>query len=381
MTFFKRMNMKNFRIILALIGIMLFMAYCKKKEITPPTVSGAPLFYFNGTINGSPTNIQAGVNDYYMFTSYTLDSNGIYDYTGELKPSTCTSNCPSSLKIYIKDYRKYATAPTDIDSTLTPGYYSFATPAGKPSQFSIQFYDTLYNGTASTYAWNFGDNNLSTQHKPPHVYLHPGAYYVSLNTQSTTACSSSITNEIVFGQTGNLVQLSFAPSSVGDTLKLASTVGGLSPFKYHWDFGDGHTADTAAPVYKHVYAAPGVYQIALTRTDAIDTVEVARRNFPIAPVTSCYNYFTPNLPTPLANPMNMADVKIEWRDAAGNLYTTYNNSQPFNSMFKIVSVTNYKNNNSGQPTKMIHARVTCTLYNGSSSTLFTGDITFSVAYL
>jgi hypothetical protein len=79
--------------------------------------------------------------------------------------------------------------------------------------------------------------------------------------------------------------------------------------------------------------------------------------------------------------MNLADVTIEWHDAGGNLYTTANNSQPYNSMFKIVSVKNYQNNASGQPTKEIHAKVTCTLYNGTNSMLLSGDLVFSVAYL
>ncbi len=373
--------MRTKHIVWLLMSITLIMASCKKKEITQSTTTGNPPFYFNGTINGVQTNIQAGVNDYYMFTGYTTDANSVYNYTGEFRGSTCTSNCPNSLKIYIKDYRTSTATPTAIDSTITIGYYSYATPAGMASMYSVQYVDSLYNATALSYSWNFGDNTLSTQHKPTHTYLHPGTYYVSLNTQSTAACSSSVTDEVVFGEVGNLVQLSFAPSAVGDTISVACTVGGVNPLTFNWNFGDGTTASSAAPVYKHGYAGPGVYQVTLSRADGADSIETSSKNFPIKPISTCYTNFTHNTITPLANPINLADVVLEWHDASGNLYTSYNNSQPNKSMFKITSVADYQTNSNGEPTKIIHAKVYCTLYNGANSMVLSGDVSFSVAYL
>jgi YVTN family beta-propeller protein len=40
---------------------------------------------------------------------------------------------------------------------------------------------------------------------------------------------------------------------------------------YHWNFGDGTVAITTNPVTSHVYAAPGVYKIALIVHDAAGT--------------------------------------------------------------------------------------------------------------
>ena len=78
--------------------------------------------------------------------------------------------------------------------------------------------------------------------------------------------------------------------------------------------------------------------------------------------------------------MNLADVMISWRDAGGTLWTTAGNAQPIGSMFKIISVDNYIENVNGQPTKKIHARVICTLFNGSNSIPMSGDVVFGVAY-
>jgi PKD repeat protein len=375
--------MKKNKSLLFLLSLILFITACKKKEITTSTTTGNPPFYFNGTINGVQTNIQAGINNYYMFTSYALDGNGVYDFTGEFRNSNCSSNCPNSLKIYIKDYRQYSVAPTTIDSAIMPGYYSFATPAGTASKYSVQFFDTLYNGTALTYSWTFGDGAVSNQNKPLHIYSHPGVYSVSLNALSTTSCSSSLNNNVVVGQTGGHVQLQFSNTSTVNVVNFASTTGGgQTPYSFNWDFGDGNTLATGStPACTHTYTAAGVYAATLTRTDAANAVEIYHKNVATQSATTCSADFYPTFITPLANPMNLANVTIEWHDASGNLYTTSNNSQPNKSMFQIISVSNYQNNISGQPTKIIHAKVTCTLYNGTNSILLNGDVTFSIAHL
>jgi len=361
---------------------LLLVGSCKKADpIIPP--GNSPVFYFNGTINSAPVNLQAGVNNYYMFTSYALDGNGVYDYIGELKNYSCTTNCVSALKVLMKDYRNYSLAPTNIDSAISPGYYSFATPAGTASKFSVLFYDSLYNGVAQSFLYDFGDGATTTQHRPSHLYSRPGVYSVSLNAQSTTSCSSSLTNDVMVGQVRGLVQLSFNEGSTSvTTVTLATTTGGGSPpYSFHWDFGDGNATTVTTPTCTYTYGAPGVYPITLTRTDAANTVEICRRNFATQTATSCYMNFYPTLVTPIANPMNLADVTIEWRDASGNLYTSSNNTQPAKSGFKIISVANYQNNSSGQPTKIIHAKVTCTLYNGTNSMVLDGDVVFSIAHL
>jgi len=56
----------------------------------------------------------------------------------------------------------------------------------------------------------------------------------------------------------------------------ASISGGMSPYKYHWNFGDGTTSSEKNPI--HVYTSPGEYEITLTVTDkfennGVDTVE------------------------------------------------------------------------------------------------------------
>lgn len=46
----------------------------------------------------------------------------------------------------------------------------------------------------------------------------------------------------------------------------ATPSGGVAPYSYHWDFGDGGTSTAQDPM--HVFENPGVYTIKLTATDA-----------------------------------------------------------------------------------------------------------------
>ena len=51
----------------------------------------------------------------------------------------------------------------------------------------------------------------------------------------------------------------------------ASTVAYGSITKYHWDFGDGTTLNTASSLTTHTYATAGVYTVTLTETDTAGT--------------------------------------------------------------------------------------------------------------
>jgi PKD repeat protein len=373
--------MRTKKLLYLLVGfVLLFISSCKKSDPQQNAPGNSPLFYFNGTANGIPVNIQAGVNNYYMFSSYALDGNGIYDFTGELKNYNCTANCANALKISIKDYRQYSIGQTNIDSSITPGYFSFATPLGTPSTFDMQFFDSLYAQNAQSYLWNFGDGTTSSLANPLHRYKHPGIYTVSLNAQSTSGCYSSLTNDVVVGQTGNPILIAFAGNAAGNMVNFVSSVGGgLPPYSYLWNFGDGNTSTAVAP--SHMYSASGVYPVTLTITDGANTTQTSHTNASTSSVTVCNVNFYPTITTPLANPKNLSDVTLEWRDASGTLYTSSNNSQPGKSMFKVISIDNYQNNTGGQPTKIIHAKVSCTLYNGTSSIQLTGETAFSVAHL
>ena len=365
--------------------ILLAFSSCKKEDPKPnSTTNASPVFTSSATINNVPVSLQAGVNNYYMFTSSALDANGVYDFTGELKDKNCSSGCANSLKISIKDYRKYSVMPTVIDSSILTGYYSFATPAGAPSQFNAVFGSSMQNATGQTWSWNFGDAGTYIANQPTatHQYFHPGVYNVSLNIVSTQtpSCSSSLTNELTFGQVGStILNATYTASVSGNTVTCNSTLLGFPPYTYNWNFGDGGTSTSANPSY--TYSSSGTYLVTLSASDANGHSKICNQNVSTVPSSVCATSYFLASTTPVSNPMNLADVIVEWRDANGTLWTSVDNNQNSTSRFEIVSVENYSNNTSGQPTKKIHALINCHLFNGSNNITFeNADVIFSVAY-
>src|SRR6185437_4080987 len=108
-----------------LLVIVLFSFACKK-EHAPTSTVGTPEFYFSGTVGGVTTTLDAGVNNYYMYSSYTQDTNNVYNFIGDLKQTTSNLN---SIQIQINNYRVSAlNAPVVIDSALIQANYPYLIP-------------------------------------------------------------------------------------------------------------------------------------------------------------------------------------------------------------------------------------------------------------
>jgi PKD repeat protein len=138
----------------------------------------------------------------------------------------------------------------------------------------------LFDGLASsdadgdplTYIWNFGDGT------PPgkgarvfHTFAKGGNYPVILTTDDGTGLSnarstSSISvkiNDAPVAKAGGNRNACAGKVVIFDGSSSVDPEGGL--MKYHWDFGDGSTADGVNPT--KVYDKGGVYLVTLTVTD------------------------------------------------------------------------------------------------------------------
>ncbi|PZX55861.1 PKD domain-containing protein, partial [Algoriphagus chordae] len=125
---------------------------------------------------------------------------------------------------------------------------------------------------ALTYAWNFGDSFSSSAADVSHIYLQAGSYTVSLIVTDAEGLTHEATVQIeifepnaaplaVAGADKEIVQVgeivTFSGSSSSDDVAIES---------YAWDFKDGSTSDLENPA--HTFTNPGVYDVALTVTDA-----------------------------------------------------------------------------------------------------------------
>jgi PKD repeat protein len=344
--------------------IFIVLLSCKKDTV-PKDSETTPVFSFSGEINGQLVTILAGKNDYYMYSSKSVDVNNIKSFSANLTQTT-NQNGPNSLKITFIDYASSNLIPTSIDSSLYVGYYNYATTTGKASRYNVSFTKNTLGPLVTGVNWTFGDGNSIMELNPSHTYVRPGKYYYCTEAEFNGGCSSSICNSISLGNIGAFCETNMAISNpVGTTFNFTSNGNlGIGPYSYFWDFGDGNTSIDQN--VQHTYSNEGVFTVSLTVTDSEGTTETKRENIRTANSTVCVVRHAHSI-SPIANPLNLGNVVIEWTDASGLIYTSKNDNQSQRSFFKILNVEDYSVNEKGEPTKKINVTFSCTLFNGNQS--------------
>jgi gliding motility-associated-like protein len=131
------------------------------------------------------------------------------------------------------------------------------------NQFNFTNNSSITTGTL-TYAWTFGDGNVSTNANPTHSYINAGTYTVKLVVTSGLGCKDSTTRSVtVFAKpTVDFSVNSLAQCVNGNSFVFTNnTTIGSGTVSYIWRFGDGNTATTANAT--HSYLAAGTYIVKL----------------------------------------------------------------------------------------------------------------------
>lgn len=177
-------------------------------------------------------------------------------------------------------------------------------PVSGCEPLTVSFTDNTLPPPA-VFAWDFGDNNLSTNNSsspsPVHVYNFPGTYSVSLDVITADGCSGShIENNLitVFPNPVAAFMLNPPATNVLDALiTFDNNSSGAS--SWSWDFGDGDTSSLANP--QHFYGDTGVYTVWLTAYSQQGCMDSAENSVRITPDFMIY---IPNAFTPDANGLN-----------------------------------------------------------------------------
>lgn len=351
---------------------------CRKEE--PQILTGEPVFYVNGTLNGSPLLLRAGVDNYYMYSEYSADQQNLYSFTGHLKTEGSSNPSSSSLRISITDFRYSAPGPTIIDSALFAGTYPFA--QNQLPLLSMQFSASAFGDTIVGYTWDFGDGNFGSGANALHTYTNSGTYNVCLSTSfihNNIPQSDTICNMVNVGNTNACSSAFTYANIIGNNFQFDATAsGGTAPYQFSWDFGD--TANATGSSVIHPFTQPpndGIVTVTLTSTDASSCTFVTQQNIPLQTATGCYANFTSQA---ISMVQLFSNVTVEWTDANGITYSSAN-GVGLNNTFQVLSVEDYDNNENGQRTKKVKMLVTCTLFNGSNTVqLDNAEIVFALAY-
>lgn len=240
--------------------------------VTPPTAS----------FNGGPTSGCVPMTVQFNNTSSDNAVNFEWQFPGG-EPSSSTEQNPSVTYNTPGVYTVVLTASNSAGSntsTLVDYITVGTTPNAGFSSLVDMLTTTFTNSSnnATSYSWDFGDGNNSTDVNPVHTYAADGNYVVVLT--ATNACGAS-----TFTQSVAIITEPDAGFS-------ASTTSGCGPLEvnyvnlssenstsWEWTFEGGTPATSTEENPSVVYAAPGVYDVTLVATGPGGSSTFTQQNF------------------------------------------------------------------------------------------------------
>lgn len=119
----------------------------------------------------------------------------------------------------------------------------------------------------SSYLWDFGDGNFSSEENPPeHLYDEPGFYGITLTVNTVNGCEYTLTKEnAVFIMESPMFSpyIEYEPSCPPMQVNFyGDTATNIDPeIHYLWDFGDQQQSTEMSP--NHIYNEEGAYSLSL----------------------------------------------------------------------------------------------------------------------
>lgn len=205
---------------------------------------------------------------------------------------------------YITSVVSGDTGMTDIFGSIVPlplaASFTYL-PTTPIASTPISFTAVPSGGTPPyTYSWTFGDGGTGTSVTMSHTYTTAGNYTVTLTVSDSVAGSAKSTQTVrVLPIPALSASFTFTPAHPisGQSVAFAGTAtGGLSPYAYSWNFGDGSTSTSQNP--SHTFSTSGTFTVSLNVTDNALTRVLTSQSITISPpgaLTATFT-FSPSLP-------------------------------------------------------------------------------------
>ncbi|MBC7778149.1 MAG: PKD domain-containing protein [Phycisphaerae bacterium] len=201
------------------------------------------------------------------------------------------------------------------------------------------------DGNITSYNWDFGDGNTSTEQNPTHTYAAPGTYNVCLTiTAHHPDCTETFCHHVVINHPPpGECHAAFAAHQADpaqptiDFTDQSTSDGNI--VSWEWDFGDGNTSTEQNP--SHTYAGPGAYHVCLTITDDEGCSSHVCHDVVIhhAPHGVCHAEFISHQPDPAQPTIDFTDQSTsdgiigtwEWDFGDGNTSNEQNPSHTYSA--------------------------------------------------
>ncbi len=382
--------------------ISTLFAACNKVELDPE--DGEPVFTAEAKFDGNPKAWQAGVEDFYMFSSFEKDDFDVHVFSGSFtKTDSIVSG--ESLAFHIRDYQQLAEGSPDIIEALEHSF-GFADMSGNDSTL-VTTIDTVWNaiffvtqsiqpsGIQVIYEWDFGDQGGDTtlQDSISHIYEDtPHNVPVTLTVKAANnSCSGFYTKYITANGNAQNCQLNFnIDTFTFNSITITALPSGVAPYQYLWS----DSTITGSTYYLQLNPV-GMTYVAVTVTDALGCAVSGGLSTTIVSgtlPTICVAAFDYSIQQELidsqyyqiiyADSLQLSKITIVYTNTEGIQYRSDRQPQEPNATIKILEVDEYDTNEKGEKTKKLTLEFTCRLWNeqGSFIDVTEGKAVIAVAY-
>lgn len=397
--------MKKLFIYCTLISIAI-LASCKKVELDPK--DGEPVFSAIAELNGEQHIWQAGVEDYYMFSSYDKDVYDVYEFIGKLSTSDSSSN--ETISFRIRDAKTTLEGPTVIEAALNTSIaFRYANHAEADTIWRLEI-DTVWGTQLDAsnsifpnipvmFEWQFGDgtsdtiNNLAIiTHQYEALPIEPTTLTVSALNGS---CSASLSKMIA--SNANSCDLGFDlqpvnPSSFDSGYWLTAQPSGVPPFLYQWSNGSNANAVVLfdSLIQSNSASVTVTDGVGCTTSGSVSSSFIPGSIPPLCVAAFDFSPFSIDTTVTIVldtiikdDSLQFSNVIVEYADNNGIQYSSFNEeSQPSFSFFKLNNISDYDNNENGEKTKKLDISFACRVWNelGSFIDIKDGKAIIAVAY-
>lgn len=168
------------------IGVFFFAA-CKKKDIPPLHSQDTPVFLVDGTLDGEPFKIEAGIDDAYMHAPATVFNNVPLFHGLLMAP-----NNTAEMILFNHSVDK----PESTNIFNEQEQYSLADSYNNEALLSIQKTDFIMHEQITSLTWIVNDESYEGENL---LLYEPGSYEIEVNCQLINGENIILKNNLIVG--------------------------------------------------------------------------------------------------------------------------------------------------------------------------------------
>lgn len=364
----------------AIAFLLLLVGACKKVELPEP-IEEEPVFFSELRLGDQRLNLAAGQNDYELVTRYAKSDQNVLTFAGVFKRKDCPSlRCAKSLRFVIRDIQLYDAGNFNVDQSIKPSNIYGFNWAHHRDSLHVRFQvDSIFR-RGYQLKWRFMNNTQDqTNANLLNVQLDRSVeYQVALHAVRGNLRSSQLqTIDLEEGGCSAIIQTQ-------EKNRLAVKARGKEPFTYRWK----NLRDTSRVIAVNLQPND-VREYEVTVTDARGCQSVAAISSHVLGVATSVDH-NRSVGFELAGREHISNrdklalqrVTVEYLNQDLKSFSSHKFSQPDRASFEIMSVTDFQDDELGQKTKKIQAKLSCLLYGQNVNDVIPleGTVTFAVAY-